>query len=186
VSARPVPGYLDSRISCGLRLTGLTTALFLGACHPRSIGYDAGPEGVLLSAQSVLTGAMRDTLSIWIKAVNTSREPRSIGYASCATARISSLATRSGKPVHSWDYATNADPRLTDPNNHYAWTCGGIVGTTLMPKDSLGMPFLSIPVAKILGDSLPSGRYRVVAYPVYIGPNDGIKAGEVELRAPGR
>ena len=186
MSTRPVPRYLDSKFSCRLRLAGLTTALFLGACHPRSIGYDAGPEGVQLSAHSVLTGAMRDTLSIWIKAVNTSREPRSIGYASCATARINSLATKSGKPAHSWDYATNLDPNLANPNNHYGWRCEGVVATTLMPKDSLGMPFLSIPVAKILGDSLPSGRYRVVAYPVYIGPNDGIKAGEVEFRAPRR
>lgn len=165
--------------------TGLiiVTVFALLGCHYRPSPADLETPGLRVRAETHLVGKARDTLQVWMTGENISREPRSFGYSTCpnATTRISSTHFTNGKPTHVWDYATMMHPELAKEDQ--IAMCSGGLSTALMPGQSATFTVLSVPVAKILGDSLPPGRYRVTAFPV-IYFLTGLCAGEVDLRVP--
>ncbi|MFL5559474.1 MAG: hypothetical protein ACJ794_12640 [Gemmatimonadaceae bacterium] len=97
------------------------------------------------------------------------------------TTRISSIHIPSGKPTRTWDYATMLHPELA--KQQVTSMCSREASTGVMPGDSATFIFLSVPVNRILGDSLSTGRYRVTVFPrIYFLL--GVSAGEVDLRSP--
>ncbi|MFL5552705.1 MAG: hypothetical protein ACJ770_07875, partial [Gemmatimonadaceae bacterium] len=142
------------------------TLLATVACHHGGrLDFDQVPEGLRVRAESHLIGKAGDTLQVWMTGENRSREPKEFGYSTCpdVTTRISSAHLTNGKPSHVWDYMTMTHPDLAKPGA--ILVCSAGAETTVMPGHSVTFLFLSVPVAKILGDSLPAGRYRVTAFP---------------------
>ena len=162
----------------------ISAAVFASlACHHRPSQPYLEVPGMRVRAETHLVGKDRDTLQVWITGKNKSRERQSFGFSTCPdiSMRISSTHFTNGKPTHVWDYLVMSHPEIA--SGEIATMCSGGMATGVMPGDSVTFTFLSVPVARILGDSLPPARYRVVAYPkiYYLG---GLCAGEVDLPAP--
>ncbi|MFL5601231.1 MAG: hypothetical protein ACJ78I_12620, partial [Gemmatimonadaceae bacterium] len=141
-------------------------AFALLACHHRpGPDFSGAPEGMRIRAETRLVGKSLDTLQVWMTGVNSSRQPQSFGYSLCpeVTTRISSIHIPSGKPTRTWDYATMLHPELA--KQQVTSMCSREASTGVMPGDSATFIFLSVPVNRILGDSLSTGRYRVTVFP---------------------
>jgi hypothetical protein len=160
---------------------------FLAGCHRHELTWDESRlEGLRVRAEAHLVGPSRDTISIWVTSVNTTAQTRSLSFSACGdvTARVMSTKVRNGRPLHIWDYAATLQrPRMVP--GEISFGCSLIMSTALKARDSVTLVSLSFPVSKVLGDSLPPGRYRVVAYPRVQSAERGFPAGELDLRLPG-
>jgi hypothetical protein len=166
-----------------MKLSTLLLFFFAVGCNRRGRNHDARLEGVNVSGETVLLGSRKDTLSIRITTANTLPEPRTLTYMRCpfVTTRVTSVEQTQGRPVHTWDYATMLDPQVNEP--HTGIGCSSVATFTLPPHTSVLDTFLTIPVSRVLADSLPAGRYRVTATPGLMGLRDGrVDAGVVDLR----
>jgi hypothetical protein len=108
------------------------------------------------------------------------RAPRTLEWSDCSmNLRVSTLGP---PPTRVWDYV--ASERALTPKRICLMY---LVSRDLSPGDSVSPReyMRRIPVRRILGDSLPPGRYRVTAS---VGTNgrssDDIDVGDIELYPP--
>ena len=138
------------------------------------------PDGIRFMARSGLEAPGDTLLYVQVRAVNDARAPRTLEWGACTiNVRISTLGP---PPVRVWDYV--AFERALTPKRFCPMY---LVTRDLSPGDSVSPAeyLRRIPVRRILGDSLPPGRYRATARVGTNGRSSGdIDGGEIELRPP--
>ena len=156
------------------------------ACHRYSTqGVPEPIEGVRFRAFSVLSPA-RDTLTVQVLAKNFSRERRSIdGPAGCdeGISVRASLSDESARDA-TWASVGWLEYEASPPKRQAARTCVSSKLVAMINPGSTGIVAgLRVPVRTILGDSLPSGRYRVFARLQGNGRRAGVlDAGRIDLK----
>lgn len=171
-----------------LRLTFIAclAPLSLTGCHHR---YRANPdlstEGYRYRTGVAVVGPERDTLRVAVVVVNESKQQRMLPMSHCPVyTNVVQVRVKAGG--RTWN------SEVFEQKQHFA--PGDSTGKPMMEicvASLLVMPFppgtsytsvLKVPVREILGDSLPSSRYRVTARLVSQG-GDGRKldAGEIFL-----
>jgi hypothetical protein len=162
-------------------------ALSLADCH--RFHDRPGPlstQGFRYRAGSAVVGANRDTLRVVVVVVNESDQQRMIGFSHCPwyANGVQALVAVSGRR---WDSQVNEENHAAIPRDSIGkpipMACDASLAAMTFPPGDSYASVLKVPVREILGDSLPSGRYRVTTRLVSNG-GDGRKldAGEVVLR----
>jgi hypothetical protein len=156
-------------------------------CHSRSeVPERLRLDGFRFSAQSGLVGATGDSLRVEVVVRNLSPTYRTIVVSSC-TPTVAVSVYRANKKWDSDAWEQSKLPVYHDsvgriiPMNSMC----SIISSGNMPP-GIATEFLrEIPVGEILGDSLPSGRYKVKAHlRINSQAVEDLSAGELELRVP--
>jgi hypothetical protein len=180
------PAELREMRAHPFRLTLLAIGLvsIAGCHHPHRESGWMSTAGYRYSAGAAIVGPERDTLRVAVVVVNESNQRRALSffpclpYASAVKARVSG----GGRNWNSEIYEERQNGVYRDSTAQPMVTiCSAIIVRNFPPGGS-NTYVLTVPVRGVLGDSLPSGRYRVTARLVD-GGGDGRKldAGEVVL-----
>lgn len=135
-----------------------------------------------------MVGDSSDTLRVAVVVVNESREQRGIILPSCPPF-LNQLQAKVGANGHSWDsetYEKRRMPRYFDSSGKVIpQVCAPVMRVMTFPPGGSYTYVLKVPVHDILGDSLPSGRYHVVAsLRLNADWKHGLDAGDVQLTKP--
>jgi hypothetical protein len=144
-------------------------------------------DGVRFSAQSRLVGTAADSLVVAVAAINQSRRDQQITVWACGRYPVEVSVRRAKKAWNSNTWDASKVPVYHDSANgvmHVASMCSTVATMRLDARASLHFD-RHISVRDILGDSLPSGRYKITArLRAYDQSTDDLHAGEIELRVP--
>jgi hypothetical protein len=144
-------------------------------------------DGVRFSAQSRLVGTTADSLVVAVAAINQSGHDQQIVLWVCGGYPVEVTVRRAKKTWNSNTWDASKVPVYHDSTGgvmHAAMMCGGVVAMRLGARASLHFD-RQISVRDVLGDSLPSGRYKITArLRAYDQSTDDLHAGEIELRVP--
>lgn len=179
----------------------LSAAVLLTACHGqrglRSIGeyadYDwQSIDGFRFGAHAAIVGSGADTLWVNATAENLSKHRLAVTFGRGCGRDVNSLAVVAQHGVKTWDSRTWEIHRQPIEPVHYDSTgqvipvlCAGQVYMVIVLPGGLRRYELRVPVNEILGDSLPPGRYGIVARLSINGCEiKNLRAGEVEFRQP--
>jgi hypothetical protein len=140
-----------------------------------------GTEQLSYRASSSLEGVSPPEVHTAVTVTNAGRGRVRLEYGACSmTLRAFRTPERTGTPA--WDAARRPNP---DPATGIYWACPLYLATKELQPGESHSPneFRSrIPGPQILGDSLPDGRYYLVARVGLNGVLTDVPAGEVELR----
>jgi hypothetical protein len=173
-------------------LLRLTLSLFVASaslsdCHR---GYREYPllniDGYRYRAGAAVVGPARDTLRVAVVVVNESNQQRMLPLSHCPPWAnvVQARLTASGRNWNSEVYEQRQHMVPHDSTGKpMLEVCGPILLVMSFPPGASYTSVLKVPMRGIVGDSLPSGRYRVTARLVSNG-GDGSKldAGDVFLR----
>ena len=169
-----------------VRLTFVILGLVsMAYCHRAYRGPQwINTAGYRYRAGAALVGPERDTLRVAVVVVNESNQQRALTFSHCPqyTDAVKARVFAGGR---NWDSEVYEDRQHLPPGDStsktMAYICGGISMMTF-PPGATYTSVLKVPIREILGDSLPSGRYRVTARLMSDG-GDGRKldAGDVEF-----
>ena len=153
-------------------------------CHRRTYYTPPPIDGVHFDAGA---SVVADTLVVTGRAANTSHKYIEIEFDQCGS-RPSDFSVHLVQGRRSWDsrvWETQRVNAAADSAGQIRQVCAGGVLST-QSKPGAVMPYvLRTPLARIFGDSLSAGRYRVTADLVINGRLiKGLNAGEVELPPP--
>jgi ribosomal protein L21E len=143
-------------------------------------------SGYRYSAGAAVVGPQRDTLRVAVVVVNESNRERVLPLAHCRL-QGDPVKARVAEGGRSWNSEINEvkpHPVFHDSTGQVVMeACTADLLVRTFPRGARAMSVLKVPIREILGDSLPSGRYRVTARLTSNG-GDGRKldAGEVVLR----
>jgi hypothetical protein len=139
-----------------------------------------GTEHLAFRATSSVEGASPAELHTQVTVTNTGRGRVRIEYGACSVwLRAFRTEERTGTPA--WDEARRPNP---DPATGIFWACPLYLAARELRAGESHSPseFRSrIPVAQILGDSLPAGRYYLVARVSVNGVTTDVPAGVGDL-----
>ena len=170
-------------IVCASRIAALVITLASIGCHRRTYYTPPPIDGLHFDARAV---AVADTLVVKARAANTSHKYVALEFDNCG--EVSDLSVQLTQGGRRWDSKLWETQRLkaaADSAGQPAQVCAGAVIETHMKPGSVMPYILRTPVARIFGDSLSAGRYRVTANLVINGRLvKGLNAGEVELPPP--
>jgi len=137
-------------------------------------------DGVRFVAEATLLTPGDSLLEVRVRAVNTGTAVRTLEFGNCSmNVGVSSTGPA---PARQWELVTWSSSRRPPLRClEYQATRDLAPGDSVSPADYRRR----LPIREILGDSLPSGRYRITAR---VGANGGFSknlvVGELELRAP--
>jgi hypothetical protein len=159
----------------------------IAGCHSTHRGYEAlSTAGFRYSAGAAVVGSQRDTLRVAVVVVNESNQQRVVALSHCRLQGdpVKALVAEGGRSWNSEIDEVKPLPVLHDSMGQPMMeACTADLLVMTFPPGARSMSVLKVPIRQILGDSLPSGRYRVTARLTSNG-GDGRKldAGEVVLR----
>jgi len=143
-------------------------------------------DGFRYRAGNAVVGPALDTLRIAVVVVNGSGEQRAIPLSSlCAPFnRVAASVTSRGREWESDAWRPARQPASRDSSGRPMFFACPMQVMGIAPGASKTF-VLAVPVSEVLGDSLPSGRYRVTARVRVSGKLvRGLDAGEVEFASP--
>ena len=158
----------------------------LAGCHRGYSGYPFfNTDGYRYRAGAAVVGPDRDTLRVAVVVVNESNQQRVIGLARCPMwgEIVKAQVAASGRNWSSEVYEQRQHVVPHDSTGKPIMeVCAASLPAMTFPPGARVTSVLKVPVREILGDSLPSRRYRVTARLISNG-GDGRKldAGEVFL-----
>ena len=134
--------------------------------------------GVRFVAHATLLAPGDSLLEVRVRAVNTASVVRTLEFGACSINL--GLASVGQTPERKWEYLGWANARQPGHScEPYLATRDLVPGASVSPSDYVR----HIPIRAILGDSLPSGRYRVTARVFANGRSSAeLQSGEVELQ----
>jgi hypothetical protein len=169
-----------------LTLSLFVAAALLSGCHRDYRGYPPlSTDGYRYRAGAAVVGPEQDTLRVVVVVVNLSNQRRMLPLSHCPMWAnvVQARVTASGR---SWNSAIYEQRQHVVPRDSTGKpmleACAAILVARTFPPGYTETSVLKVPVRQILGDSLPSGRYRVTARLMGSG-GDGRKldAGDVFL-----
>ena len=171
-----------------LRLT-FTACLGLASivgCHRGYRGYEwMSTAGYRYRAGAAIVGPARDTLRVAVVVVNESNQQRELPLSRCPPYSNPLIARVSagGRNWSSEIYEERQHGLFRDSTGHApSPICDASLSVMRFPPGASHTSLLKVPLRGILGDSLPSGRYRVsVRLEGSGGDGRKLDAGEVEL-----
>lgn len=153
---------------------------FLGGCGQRVIREPVRPpiDGVRFVARATLLAPGDSLLEVRVRAVNTGQAIRTLEFGSCSMNL--GVVSVGRTPERKWEYLVWANSRRPALScEPYPATRDLAPGTSVSPSDYIRR----VPIPAILGDSLPPGRYRVIARVFANGRSSvQLESGEVELQ----
>jgi hypothetical protein len=169
-----------------LTLSLFVAAALLSGCHRDYRGYPPlNTDGYRYSAGAAVVGPEQDTLRVAVVVVNESNQHRMLPLSHCPVwaSVVQARVTASGRNWNSevYEQRQHVVPRDSTGKPRLEGCVASLLVRTFPPGDT-ETSVLKVPVRQILGDSLPSGRYRVTARLMGSG-GDGRKldAGDVFL-----
>jgi hypothetical protein len=152
-------------------------------CHRRTYYTPPPIDGLHFDARA---NVVTDTLVVTARAANTSHKYVAVEFDGCGG--VSDLSVQLLQGDRLWDsrlWETKRLKAIADSSGQIMQVCAGAVVETQMKPGSVMPYMLRIPSARILGDSLGGGRYRVIANLIINGRFvRGLNAGEIELPPP--
>ena len=173
----------------GLTLIACMAPVSLAGCHHPA--YSGPPQlstkGYRYRAGVAVVGPERDTLRVAVVVVNESNQQRWLPlsrcpvYANAVEARVTAGERNWSSEVYEQRQHVVVRDSTGKPMLE---VCASSLLVMTFPPGASYTSVLKVPVREILGDSLPGGRYRVIARLMSNG-GDGRKldAGEVILRS---
>ena len=168
-------------------LFAFVSALSFLSCHRVSYSPEfLRTDGFQYRAWSAVIGAALDTLQVAVVTVNDSRQQRVI-VVSSPCAPFIRVAARIRAGGREWDseiwHPTKQAAERDSSGTPIVSGCSLIV---MQISPGVSKTFvLAVPVKEVLADSLPRGRYRVIARVRINGELiQGLEAGDVELSPP--
>lgn len=158
----------------------------IAGCHRAYRGPDwMSTAGYRYRAGAAVVGPERDTLRVAVVVVNESNQQRELPFSHCPpyANAVKARVVAGGRNWNSEVYEERQHGVFRDSTGKpIPEFCGGSLIVMTFPPGGSYTSVLKVPLREILGDSLPSGRYRVTARLVGSG-GDGRKldAGEVVL-----
>jgi hypothetical protein len=179
-------------------MTLLLTATAVG-CYRRA-WLDGEPPiaDLRFEASATVIGAGNDSIALSIVAHNPTTSPRFVTRSGCAGAALRIYDVERGGRLR-WDSQewSRAQAALAAKADSAIWPLGkdtsrvltgclaSLVTLELPPGKSVELASLAVPIAAVLGDSLPSDRYRLTARAPGAPWRAGERpAGEIQLRLP--
>jgi hypothetical protein len=174
-----------------VHLLRFTLSLFvasasLAGCHRAYNEYPLlNSDGYRYRAGAAVVGSEQDTLRVAVVVVNESNQRKMLPLSHCPVWAnvVQARVTASGRNWNSeiYEQRQHVVPRDSTGKPMMEACVASLLVRTFPPGDT-ETSVLKVPVREILGDSLPSGRYRVTARLVSHG-GDGRKldAGDVFL-----
>ena len=161
-------------------------ALLLSACHHSTYTHPGmSTSGFRFSPGSAIVGDASDTLRVAVVVVNGSREQREIAIPTCAPFlnQVQAKLRRNGRVWSSETYEKRKMPTYFDSvGRPIPQVCPAVLLVMTFPPGASHTYVVRVPVRDILGDSLPSGRYSVMASLRINGDlKKALDAGHVEL-----
>ena len=167
----------------------LSAGVLLGGCHS-SRTYYQGPsiEGFRFGARATIAGPRADTLRVSATAENVSDHQLQEEWGSSCY-RLNRLSVVAQVDSKIWDSKTWEIAQLPVYHDSAGRViqlgCAGVVLVRIVPPGGLLTYELRVHIKQIFGDSLASGKYRIIARIAINGrETNNLPAGEVELRAP--
>jgi hypothetical protein len=169
-----------------LTLIACMTPAFLSGCHRAYRGDSSlSSEGYRYRAGAAVIGAEQNTLRVAVVVVNESKQQRLLPLSHCPVWEnpLQARVTAGGRNWNSevFEQKQHLVPR-DSTGKPMMEACVASLLVMTFPPGALQTSVLKVPVREILGDSLPSGHYRVTARLMGNG-GDGRKldAGDVFL-----
>jgi hypothetical protein len=168
-------------------LLGCVGVTSIAGCHRERQGYEwMSNSGYRYSAGAAVVGPQRDTLRVAVVVVNETNQQRVLPLAHCRLQGdpVKARVVEGGRSWNSEINEVKPHALLRDSTGQPMMeACTADLLVMTFPPGAHSMSVLNVPIRQILGDSLPSGRYRVTARLTSNG-GDGRKldAGEVVLR----
>jgi len=178
--------HMDLQRRIGLVCFAVLTST---ACHRVSYGPDSLKiDEFRYSVGSAVVGAGLDTLRVAIVVVNGSRKEGFLSFPHCPPilSPVKALVRSGDKEWNSEISEVRKQPEYFDSSGKaIPQVClAYLVGVSFPPGSSYTY-VLKVPVTEVLGDSLPAGRYRVIAQLRLNGfLTRRFSAGDVQLAAP--
>ena len=138
-------------------------------------------DGVRFVGEARVVTPGDSILDVRVRAVNTGSAVRTLEFDDCSmNVGVTSIGPA---PEHQWELVTWASShRPLLPCVGYQATRDLAPGDSVSPADYRRR----VPIRAILGDSLPTGRYRITTRVAANGGfSENLVVGELELRAPG-
>ena len=161
-----------------MKALGVLLAILVCGCHRRNVYYQPPTlEGIQFVASSTVVD---DTVEIWLTIINRSPSLRQLAAGPPELPlEVTSVNPDAAGILHKWTLADMLKAEETRPRIYapVEWVWSIEPGTYKKTR------VVQFAVKRILGDSLPSGRYRIKLHPGFHA-TQMIDAGEIELRAP--
>ena len=176
---------MRARILRLVLFVSIASALFSG-CHRHYYGYPMlNTDGYRYRAGGAIVGPNRDTLRVAVVVANESNQQRMIPLSHCPLWAniVQARVTASGRSWNSEAYERRQHVVPRDSTGKpMLEACAASLLVMSFPPGASYTSVLKVPVREIVGVSLPSGRYKVIARLISNG-GDGRKldAGEVIL-----
>ena len=169
---------MKSSTACQLTIGAFAFAF--SACHRVSYYEPPKLEGISFEAYSAFRGPLLDTVGIWSRLIATENAPPTIERGGCPPSAQFELVSGNPHQVHKWDYFAMLEAKSRQAGVGFGCLLYLAVGP-ITPEMRQSTLWFTVATKDVLGDSLPSGRYRITLFLPIVGSKP-IPAGILDLR----
>ena len=168
-------------MTCRLAIAAFACAF--SACHRVSYYEPPKLRGISFEAYSALRGPLLDSVGIWSRLIATKDASPTIERGGCPPSAQFELVSGDPHEVHKWDYFAMMEAKSRAAGVGFGCLLYLAVGP-ITPEMQQSALWFTIATKDVLGDSLPSGRYKITLFLPIVGSKP-IPAGMLDLRRAG-